>query len=80
MNPEPCNSKREFYKHLQEVKLMPVKDKIEYSFQALGIIWGLATVIIVVAILMTWFKSEIWEFVRNPKQSIENFFSEKKAT
>lgn len=71
---EPCNSKREFYKYLQEVKKMSLKDKIDVYFQTGGIIFGMTAFVIFIAILITWFRKDIWNFVKNPKESIDNFF------
>lgn len=71
---EPCNSKREFYKYLQEVKAMPLKDKLDVYFQTGGILFGVSTFIIILAILLTWFKSDVYAFIKNPKDSIEKFF------
>lgn len=71
---EPCNTQREFYKQLREIKTKPVWERIDHSFQIEGIIHGQTCIILIVAVLIVWFKNEIWAFVKNPKQAIEDFF------
>ena len=58
-----CNTQREFYKHLREIKSKPFAEKVDITFQANGIIWGALTIVIIILVVGAIFRKEVFDFV-----------------
>lgn len=67
---QECSTTREYYKQLREYKELPIKEKVDVSFQFLGIIWGYTWLVIIPLVIGAVFWREVFSLLKRYKLNV----------